>query len=169
MKSAIILASSLNDCIGNDNSLPWKLAEDLKRFKKITTAHENSVVIMGRKTFESIGKPLPGRINYVISKNFKPEKGVSVNIFPSLKEAVEDILGWERFLGIEYHVFFIGGMSIFKEAIDHKYADTIYHTSVQANISGDVFFKVPAVSEETVVNADDKNQYKTIFRILKRS
>ncbi len=81
MKSSIILASALNGCIGINNSLPWNLPEDLKRFKKITSAGDNNIVIMGKNTFLSLKKPLPNRINYVISKTLKPKKGTGINLF----------------------------------------------------------------------------------------
>ena len=143
MKSSIVLASSLNDCIGVDNKLPWSLPDDLKRFKSITTSGEHNIIIMGRKTYESIGKPLPGRINYVLTKDKNLSKTIIPSVFHSMEEAIADILWWEEFLGIEYNVFFIGGASVFQEAIDKNYADIIYHTLVNIDINGDTFFKIP--------------------------
>lgn len=171
MKSAVILASAINNCIGKDNSLPWSLPEDLKRFKKITCENRHSIVIMGKNTFESIGKPLPGRINYVISKTFKAPKGVNVSVFPSIQAAVEDIQWWETFFNIEYSVFFIGGVSIFKEAVSENYVDTIYHTLVKEEIEGDTFFELPdwKISNQILVPANAKNKYEMEFRTLTRS
>lgn len=170
MKSAVILTSSLNDCIGRNNSLPWNIPIDLKRFKSITSKNENNIVIMGRKTYDSIGKPLPGRINYVLTKDLKAAKKISATIFGSLDKAIEDILWWEEFLNIEFNVFFIGGSNIFEEALRHYKVNTIYHTLVHDNTEGDTFFKVPDwnVIEQEEILPSAKNKYKITFRKLIR-
>ena len=170
MKVSIVVASSLNDCIGINNTLPWNLPRDLKRFKSITIKEEHNVLIMGRKTFESIGKPLPNRINYVLTKKTKTDKNSGVTFFNSLEDALIDIQWWGDFLSIEYNVFIIGGSGIFSEAIDKKIVDTIYHTIIHENIIGDTFLKLPewSSSDEETFEPDEKNKYKTTFRTLKR-
>jgi len=75
MKSSIVVASTLNDCIGLNNTLPWSLTADLKRFKSITSSQEHSVVIMDRKTYESIG-----RMNYVLTRDLKAAKNISYHL-----------------------------------------------------------------------------------------
>lgn len=170
MKSSIILASSTNDCIGVDNALPWCLPADLKRFEHITSANKNSVVVMGKKTYESMGKPLPGRINYVLTTNYKAAKKISANKFTSIDDVIEDIMWWENFTGCEFHVFFIGGARIFEEAIKHEKVNTIYHTLIHADIEGDTFFKVPDwdVVESKILMPNSKNKYKLTFRKMIR-
>ena len=170
MKTSIVVASSLNNCIGINNTLPWKLPRDLKRFKEITSSQENSIVIMGRKTYESIGKPLPGRINYVLTKDSKSSKNINANIFDSIESALDDILWWENFLEIEYNVFFIGGSGVFNEVIKNKHADIIYHTLIHEDIEGDTFLKIPDwnISEEEMFLPDEKNKFQMTFRTLTR-
>ena len=103
---SIIVAVSENNVVGKENKLPWKLSADLKRLKSLTMGHH---IIMGRKTWESLGKALPGRINVVITtdKNFKAEGGVVVH---SLKEAF-------TVSSSDDEIFIFGGGKIFKEAM----------------------------------------------------
>lgn len=130
MKISMIAAiASLNRAIGKNNKLIYHISEDLKRFKKITSGH---IVIMGRKTFESIGKVLPNRINIVITRNpnFYAE---NVIITHSLDEALRlaELKG-------EKEVFIIGGGQIYEEAIGK--ADKLYLTIVEGNPDADTFF-----------------------------
>ena len=108
----MILAVSQNGVIGNDGKLPWKIPEDLKRFKKLT---EGNVVIMGRKTYESIGKPLPNRINIVLSGSWKMSKDYpdDILIASNLQEALEIS---SSFPGKE--IFIIGGESVYRESLE---------------------------------------------------
>lgn len=170
MKTSIVVASTLNDCIGLNNSLPWKLPKDMKRFKEITSRSENSAVIMGRKTYESIGKPLPNRVNYVLTKDLKAAKNINANVFPSIEEVLKDIKWWEEFTNIEYDVFFIGGSNVLNEAIEKGFADTIYHTLIHTNIEGDTFLKLPdwKISDEETISSDEKNEFSMTFRTLTR-
>lgn len=170
MKISMIVATSNNGCIGINNTLPWNLPRDMKRFKEITTSGLHNVVIMGRKTYESIGKPLPNRANYVLTTNIKEAKNIEATTFSSLQDAIDDIEWWENFLFIEYNVFIIGGSSLFSEAIEKKHINTIYHTLVDTKIDGDVFLEIPEwkVSNEEIIEPDDKNEYKMIFRTLTR-
>lgn len=125
----IIVAVTLNNCIGKDNQLLFKLKEDLKIFKQKTTGNN---VLMGRKTFESIGKPLPNRNNYVLTRdpNFKAEGVIVVG-------------SWEEFFEKEdktKETFCIGGGEIYKQAMDNGYVKTIYRTVIYQTIEGDTFF-----------------------------
>lgn len=134
MTLSLIVAASENNVIGKDNTLPWHLPDDLKYFRKVTKGH---TVVMGRKTYESIGKPLPERRNIVISTTVKKIPGCEV--FPSLGVALEELS-----LAHEHdEVFIIGGARMFQEALMEIMADLsvrrIYLTRVHAEVDGDVF------------------------------
>ena len=130
-KISLIAAISDNNVIGRDNKLPWHISTDLQRFKKLTLNHP---IIMGRKTFGSIGKPLPKRTNIIITrdKDYKVEGAIVVH---SIKEAIETAQKSEH--GKE-EIFIIGGGQIFKEAI--AFADKLYLTIVHVTIDGDAYF-----------------------------
>lgn len=134
MTISLIVAASENGVIGKDNTLPWHLPDDLKYFRSQT---KGKTVIMGRKTFESIGKPLPNRKNIVISSTKSAIDGCEV--FPSLGEALMHMHG----AGEQGEVFVIGGARLFQEALMEIMAEfsvhRIYITRVLANIEGDVF------------------------------
>ena len=132
LKITIIVAASENQVIGYKNALPWHISEDLKHFKKITINHS---VVMGRKTFESIGKPLKERRNIVISRDgtLKIEGAEVVN---SLDEAIHRTKN-------ENEIFIIGGEQIYKIAM--PIATHMHVTKVYNNIKGDAFF--PAFDE----------------------
>ncbi len=127
MPISIIVAASQNNVIGKDNQLIWRLSADLKRFKALTTGHH---IIMGRKTFDSIGKPLPNRTSIIITRqaDYKAEGCIVVN---SLEEALEKV-------PVDQEAFIIGGGTIYSEAIDK--ADKLYLTRVQNKFDGDTFF-----------------------------
>ena len=133
MQLAIVVAQSKNRVIGVNNDLPWRLPKDLAYFKSVTLGKP---IIMGRKTFESIGRPLPGRTNIVISRNalFAPE---GVEVVSSLMQAVE--LAKEVCVrdGVA-EAMIIGGAQVYSQAI--AMADTLYITQVDAQIEGDAFF-----------------------------
>ncbi len=130
---SIIVAVAENNVIGHENSLIWHISEDLKYFKRTTSGHP---VIMGRKTFESIGKPLPNRTNIVISRNpdFKP---AGCTVVSSLEKALE-------LLNPNEENFIIGGGSIYREAL--PLADKLYLTKVYHHYEGDTFF--PEIGSE---------------------
>lgn len=134
---SIIVARAKNGVIGSQNDLPWYLPDDLKRFKELTTGH---VVIMGRKTYESIlkrlGKPLPNRRNIVITRDaaFVAD---GAEIVHSLDEALE-VTG-------DQEVFIIGGAQIYELALPR--IDRLYITEINAEIDGDVYFPT-IVAEE---------------------
>lgn len=131
MKLAIIVAVAENGAIGKDNQLLWRLPDDLKRFKQLTMG---SPMIMGRKTFDSIGKPLPGRTSIVISRSSGnyPAGVIGVN---SVGEAIEEA----RKTGVET-AFVIGGGEIYKLFL--PYTDKIFLTKVHTSIEGDTFFNI---------------------------
>ncbi len=159
---SLIVAVSSNNVIGKDNKLPWHLPNDLKYFKNTTWAMP---IIMGRKTYESIGKPLPGRTNIVISRN-GDWKADGVESVQSLDMAIEVA----HKLQVK-ELFIIGGAEIFNASL--PLARKIYLTRIHEEIEGDVFF--PNVNEEKwnlISNrdceSDDKNGYKHSFQVWER-
>jgi len=127
MRRALVVAMSRNGVIGRGNRLPWRLPADLAFFKRVTIGQP---VIMGRKTYESIGKPLPGRLNIVVST--KPDyQAPGCTVAHSMDEAYAAA-------GAAKDVAIIGGNAIFAEAL--PVADVIYLTQVDADVEGDVFF-----------------------------
>ena len=160
MKISMIAAiASKNRAIGKNNELIYHISEDLKRFKKITSGH---IVIMGRKTFQSIGKPLPNRINIVITRNpnFYEE---NVIVTHSLDEA----LHLAELKAPDDEVFIIGGGQIYKEAIGK--ADKLYLTIIEGNPDADTFF--PDYSDFKKVVSEESREsegYKYKFLTLER-
>lgn len=126
-KISIIVAMSKNRVIGVKNSLPWHISEDLKRFKRLTTGYP---IIMGRKTFESIGKPLPERRNIVVSRN-QNLKVQDVEVVKSIEDAL-------KICSSENLIFIIGGEQIYNLAM--PYANNIHLTEVNKEVEGDAFF-----------------------------
>ena len=128
---SMIVARSRNHVIGRDNQMPWKISADLQFFKRVTMGHP---VIMGRKTWESIGRPLPGRRNIVVSRN-NHYLATGGELVSSLDEALKSLSEFER-------VFVIGGEQLFKQAFDK--ADRLYITEIDLDIDGgDTFFELP--------------------------
>ena len=158
----IIAAIGLNNELGKDNDLIWHLPADLKRFKKVTTGH---AIIMGRKTFESIGKPLPNRRSIIITRNILYKKE-GCEVVHSLEDAIKLIQDQE-------HAFIIGGAQIYREAIEKKLVDQLDITKVHQNFDADVFFPTlelsswEVISEETFL-PDDKNKYTYSFLSYKK-
>lgn len=159
MDISIIVAVAENGVIGNDNQLLWRLSEDLKLFKKRTTNH---VIIMGRKTYDSIGKPLPNRLNIVISrsKDLEIEGCLVAN---SLEKAIERAKNDSD----KEEVFIIGGEKIYTLA--EKLATKLYLTKVNATLEGDAFFNLKPYEKWTTVSSfsyqkDEKNEYD--FEVL---
>lgn len=151
MKISIIAAiASGNRALGKDNKLIYHIPEDLKRFKEITSGH---TVIMGRKTFESIGKPLPNRNNIIISKDplYTVEGGVVVH-------SLEEALRLTSLTEDNNEVFIIGGGQIYKEAID--IADKLYLTIVEGSPEADTFF--PPYSEFKKVVFEEKHESNSL-------
>lgn len=160
MNVSVIVAVSRNQVIGKDNQLIWKLSADLKRFKALTTGH---TIIMGRKTFDSIGKPLPNRKSIVITRQ-KDYQIEGCEVVHSLDEALEKAADQEE-------VFIIGGGSIYQEALPK--ANKIYCTKVHKNFEGDTFFPIIDLKEWESEKRkdcfpDEKNEYPYSFIDYKR-
>lgn len=160
----IIAAIAENNALGKDNDLIWHLPSDLKRFKNLTTGH---YILMGRNTFESIGKPLPNRTSVIITRN-KDYVQEGCLIAHSLEEALE-------ISSHETHVFIIGGAQIYKEAMQKGLADALEITLVHQNFEADVYF--PEIDNTvwkqtacTFYKADEKNKLDYSFiRFEKRN
>lgn len=155
---AIVAAMGENRVIGKDNNLPWNIPEDLKRFRTLTLGHP---VIMGRRTFESIGRPLPKRSNFVISRNprFEIEGIVHCgSLGEALSRAGES--GKKK-------VFIIGGGQIYRQAIN--VADRLFLTVVRGEFKGDVFFPDYSEFQEKVFEkSGQSNGYDFTFLELER-
>ena len=149
-----------NRVIGINNTLPWRLPADLKHFKALTMGHH---IIMGRKTYESIGKPLPGRTSVVVTRNadYAPPDVVVVN---SLEAAIAAC-------GSDEEIFVIGGAELYRQAI--AFADRIYLTEIDADISGDAHFteldrKLWQETGRVSHTPDEKNAYPYHFVVYDR-
>lgn len=157
MMITIIAAIGENHELGKDNDLIWHLPADLKRFKKVTTGHS---IIMGRNTFESIGKPLPNRRSIIITRN-KNYRQEGCEVVFSLEEAIKLIQDEEK-------AFIIGGAQIYDQAINNDLVDQLDITQVHSNFDADVFFpkidtqKWKLISKEDF-KADEKNEYDYSF------
>ena len=136
MNLKIIVATDENNGIGKNNTLPWKYSEDLKYFPKKTKGNNDysNAVIMGRKTYESIGKPLSGRMNYVLSKT-KQENQENLFFFNNYKSLLESIK-IQNF----NEVWIIGGEKIYKLFLDLDIVSEVYVTKIKGNYDCDVFF-----------------------------
>lgn len=160
MTLSFIVAVSDNNAIGVNNELPWKLPEDLKFFKRTTMGKP---VIMGRKTYESLGRPLPGRLNVIISASHFAMLPEGVVKCSSISEAIARAEEEKK-----DEVFIIGGGKIFEQTM--HLADRLYVTRVHANIpSADTFFPDIDHSHWKLVweephNADDKHKYDYTFQ-----
>jgi dihydrofolate reductase len=159
-KLSIVVAISTNNAIGKNNQLLWHIPADLKHFKEITTG---KTIIMGRKTFDSIGKPLPNRRNIVITR--QPELTIAgVEIVNNLKDAIE-------LCKIETEVFIVGGAEIYKQAL--AFTNCIYLTTIHQSYEADSFFPAlnPKEWKETdsiTHPADEKNSVAYTFSTLER-
>lgn len=156
----LIVAMTPDRVIGINNTLPWHLPRDLQHFKNTTMG---CPVIMGRKTWDSIGRPLPGRLNVVVTRqtDLVLEGATVVN---SLEAAIDSVAEQER-------VFVIGGANIYEQAL--PLAQRLYLTEVDTTVDGDAWFPqtVPTEWQEEqneLVKADDKNSFDCRFRTLKR-
>ena len=162
MSIKLICAISKNNVIGNDNKLPWNISQDLKRFKELTS---NNWIVMGRKTFDSIGKPLPNRKNIVLSKN-KSLIIDSVEVFDS----PADVIDYHKKNSEQKDLFVIGGTYIYE--LFFEYCEYLYITFVDKEYLGDAFFpkvdwnKWKLISEES--GYDDKEKVNFYFRDYKR-
>ena len=159
---SLIAAMDRTRGIGIDNRLPWRLSADLKKFRELTMGHH---IVVGRKTFESIGKPLPGRQMIVLTRD-KSYRAEGCDVVHSLEAAIELARGRK-----ESELFICGGAEIYAQSIG--FADRMYLTFVDADVAADTFF--PEFNErewqapESVYHpADEKNQYPFIFKSFNR-
>jgi dihydrofolate reductase len=139
---SMIVARSRNHVIGKDNQMPWKISADLQFFKKVTMGYP---IIMGRKTWESIGRPLPGRRNVVVSRNTN-YLAIGAELVGSLDQALELLKEFKR-------VFVIGGQQLFTQAFPQ--ADELFITEIEIQVDGDTYFEIP-----------DPNDWQEAERIL---
>ncbi len=166
MKLSLLVAVSENNVIGRDGDLPWHLSADLRRFKRVTMGH---VMLMGRKTWESIGRPLPGRTSIVISRQTDYDTGFdAVPVATNLDEALAQA---RRVARENTEVFIIGGARIYDMMFPR--VERLLLTRVHAEVAGDVFF--PAVSwdewrlvEEESHLADEKNDFAHTYQVFER-
>jgi len=161
MKIVLIAAFAQNRVVGINNTLPWHLPEDLKYFKRTTSG---KAIIMGRKTYDSIGRPLPNRTNIVISRN-SDFQADGVRVVASLEAAIE-LAKEVNFINDVQEVMVIGGASIYEAAL--PIADRLYLTHVHAEIEGDAYFPEVNFKQWLEVSredyqASDKNPYDYSF------
>jgi len=123
---SILVAMAKNRTIGLDNALPWRIPEDLKYFKALTMGHH---IVMGRKTYDSIGRPLPGRTTVVVTRSRNLELP-GCTVAHSLEEAITACAGNE--------IFIVGGAELYAQAL--PFAETLYVTEIQQEIEGDAHF-----------------------------
>lgn len=144
-----VVAMDNQRCIGKDNDLPWHISADLKHFKEIT---QGGVIILGRKNFDSIGRPLPKRVNWVITRNqgwnFEGVK-VAHSIEEALEKSIPDVQASEK----PNTIFIIGGGEIFKQTID--ITDRLELTHVDLNVGGDIFY--PEIPNDFVKVASEQH------------
>lgn len=158
---SIIVAVDQNYAIGNQNQLLCHLPADLTYFKKTTTGHH---IIMGRKTYESIGKALPNRTNIIISRNQSFEAPGCI-VVKSLHEAI-DLAKKNN----ESELFITGGGTIYKEAM--SIVDRLYITKIDHQFNADTYFPIPGdewkISKTEIRKADEKNKFDLIFQLFER-
>ncbi len=159
---SFIVAMDDNNLIGKDNALPWHLPADLAYFKKVTTNH---TIVMGRKTYESIGRPLPKRKNVVLthSTSFQEEGVTVIHSLDELKEMANRS---------NEELFIIGGARLYEQLL--PVADRLYVTHIRATFDGDTHFPVFSKEEWKIIDSkehkkDEKNAYDYEFVVYERS
>ena len=159
---ALVVAVAHNGVIGSNGELPWRLRDDMALFKQITMGHP---IIMGRKTYDSIGKPLPGRTNIVVSRVLAAREGLeSVGSIENALDLAKEAPGSDL-------ICIIGGGEIYRQTL--PLADIVYLSKVDANVEGDTHFPaLPSwqwrVVEEKAFEAGERNQYGFVFQKLVR-
>jgi len=156
-----LVALSNNFVIGVNNDLPWKLKKDLQHFSTYT---QNKAIVMGRKTFESIGRPLPNRKNIVISSSLESQEGLEV--VPNLNQAIEVASQWNKDNLAGEEIVLIGGGYVFEES--KNIVNKLVLTRVECEINGDVFYPQIDLSDWKEISQesfkrDSENEYD--FRI----
>ena len=163
MKISLIAAVADNGVIGDGKQMPWHLPRDLARFKRLTMGHH---LVLGRKTFESIGKPLPGRKMIVLSRDASLTLPPEVRVLPSFEAAVELAQG-----ASEEELFVAGGAQIYRYTL--PLADRFYLTLVHGKPAGDVHFpaydrSVWKLLEREHYPEDDRHRYALTFKLFER-
>jgi dihydrofolate reductase len=160
MTLSLVVAASINNVIGSDGGLPWHLPDDLRHFKQLTTGKP---VVMGRRTFESIGRPLPDRRNIVMTRD-PAYAATGCDVVSSVSEVLD-------LAGDAEELMIIGGGQVYRDFLE--YADRIYLTRVRANIEGDTHF--PGIDEAAwqLVSsehhaADEKHRYAFDLMVFER-
>jgi dihydrofolate reductase len=141
MAVSLVAARALNHVIGNGPSIPWRVKGEQKLFREITLG---GILIMGRKTFESIGKPLPGRSTIIVSRALNYEAQgcqTASSLAAALQLTAED----------PRPVFIVGGGEIYRQALEQKLVDAVHLTTIQTNVEGDVIFPIFPTPEFTLV------------------
>ena len=160
MRVSLIVAMQRNRVIGREGNLPWHLSADLKRFKRLTMGHH---IIMGRKTFASIGRTLPGRTTVVVTRqeDFEADGAIVVHgVHDAIAASADD-----------EEVFIVGGADIYRQAL--PLVDRIYLTEVDADVLGDTQFPefdraAWAIVERSEHSADQRNDHPHAFSVLQR-
>jgi dihydrofolate reductase len=159
MRVSLIVAVSENGVIGRDGGLPWRLSKDLRRFKQLTMGHH---LVIGRRTWEEVGTPLPGRIMVVVTRD-RTFAADGVLVAHSLDEALDLVRDDdEPFIG--------GGAEIYRMALERSVVDCLYITRVHAEVEGDTFFPEIDLEAWRLISredheADDRNQYPFSFLV----
>ena len=160
MTVSLVVAAAKNNVIGRDGELPWHLPDDLRHFKRLTTGKP---IIMGRRTFESIGRPLPDRHNIVMTRD--PDYAAAgCDVVTSVSDAL-------KLAGDDTEVMVIGGGQVYRDFLPR--ADRIYLTRVQAEIDGDTYFPEIDASDWQLVSsehhdADEKHAYAFEMMVFER-
>jgi dihydrofolate reductase len=159
MTLSLIVAMTKNRVIGHHNKMPWRLPAELQYFKRVTMGHP---IIMGRKTFDSIGRPLPGRRNIVVTRNANFH-APGVDVVHSLPAAIA--------LCGDADAFVTGGAALYAEAL--PLADRLYLTEIDATLEGDTFFPALNAAEWQEISresrpCDEANQYDVALTVLAR-
>ncbi len=159
---SLIAAVSENGVIGRGGGLPWRLSKDLRRFKELTMGHH---LVIGRRTWDEVGKPLPGRIMVVVTRDreFAPD---GVLVAHSLEEALDLAAG-------DFEVFVGGGAEIYRVALERALVDRLYITRVHAEVEGDTVFPEIDLKGWRLVSredhdSDDRNEYPFSFLVYER-
>jgi dihydrofolate reductase len=164
MRISLIVAVAENGVIGRAGQLPWKLSADLQRFKRLTMGH---TIIMGRRTWESIGRPLPGRRTVVVSRqpNYRIDQA-AVEVVSNLEQAVKAAEA-----ASDDEAFIVGGAELYRAGL--PVANRLYYTRVATVTEGDTFF--PEVDwsqwkliESSLHGADEKNEFASTFEVYER-
>ena len=166
MKISLIVAMAQNHVIGRNNQMPWHLSEDLQYFKRTTMGKP---LIMGRNTFESIGKALPGRTNIVVSRN-SAYAATGIQLVNSLDNALQ-LAAQECSVNGASEVMVMGGAQIYTQAL--ALADRLYLTQIHANVEGDTYFPPLIRSQWQEIDREDhtatsNNPYHYSFLVLER-